>query len=187
MLLFPLCLCAQNEDFNQTWIEDWASGVEKVQQENVAEALMAYTKAVEKTNGAVKYPFLLLERGELYKILGDYESSLNDLNRAIPLLKKKKNLCKHALVLRSQVYLALHEVEKARADIKRFSKINPGISDGESIGKFAYFYGNPPDEVSQTLLAQMSRKLGVTNSDEDVLVSLSGMIIYRNLQERCGT
>ena len=69
------------------------------------------------------------KRATLLFILGDYERSLNDIEKVLDLEPRHFG----ALSGRAQIYLSLKEYEKAVDDLRKAKSIYPLIKSGESI------------------------------------------------------
>ncbi|MFI6813639.1 CHAT domain-containing protein [Nonomuraea sp. NPDC050328] len=80
-------------------------------------SIQALTRACELATGAT-LPRVLFRRAYVMWVLGRHQEGLEDLRRAIPLLRRGEDTIwlARALTLRGTLYLALGSVERARAD-----------------------------------------------------------------------
>lgn len=163
---------------NQTaWIYDWKQGVELVQQKHYHGALYAYDRAIDGVPHCP--PYLKLERAEVLCFLNHYQRALRDLNYVLKSTHASQDQKAKALRLRAHVQSMLGKPNLATQDMRRAENLLPLSRECLNSKEYVVFEGKAGHEAHRQLIAKMYRSFGLIDTEEDFILSPSGMHILK--------
>jgi len=131
-------------------------GVALVQAGRAGQGLAAFTRAVAAARGLTSARIMFRRAGAL-RILGRYPEALDDLRRAVPVLRRAGDTIwlARALNVRALVYIALGAADRADADLDTAGTLfavtgqeHDSALVTQNRGHAAYVAGNLPDALS---------------------------------------
>lgn len=183
-----ICFCLHEQASASAWLSIWIQATEHCEMGNFTKAEELFSVAIEEMEkvGDLEHPHLYVDRGRLYLLLEKEDKALADLNKAIDSDRISYTEKIRAIVTRIMVRARLGMESECLSDLKLFNESNVNKPTTEITDKYIIIRNAPSCECYLRLLSGYFIQSGICQSEDDITVMKSDIILIKRAVGGCG-